>query len=213
MEAEFSHLPVMPREVVELLLPVPAGLFVDCTVGGGGHAGLLLDARPDIRLLGIDRDADAVDAARGRLAPFGSRVAGGARTVRGARRPRRRARRGETSDGDPDGSGREQPAVRSWRAGLLVPVRRAPRHAHGREAGPHRGRRREQLRRSRTGERDRALRRRALRASHRASDRRGPSARHDARARGGGARRDPGAGRGAAGRTPRGARSRRSAWR
>ena len=64
MEAEFSHLPVMPREVVELLLPVPAGLFVDCTVGGGGHAALLLEARSDIRLLGIDRDADAVEAAR-----------------------------------------------------------------------------------------------------------------------------------------------------
>ncbi len=74
MDAEFSHLPVMPREVVELLLPVPAGLFVDCTVGGGGHAALLLEARSDIRLLGIDRDADAVVAARGRLAPFGSRV-------------------------------------------------------------------------------------------------------------------------------------------
>jgi 16S rRNA (cytosine1402-N4)-methyltransferase len=64
----------MPREVVELLLPVPAGLFVDCTVGGGGHAALLLEARSDIRLLGIDRDADAVEAARDRLAPFGSRV-------------------------------------------------------------------------------------------------------------------------------------------
>jgi 16S rRNA (cytosine1402-N4)-methyltransferase len=74
VEAEFSHLPVMPREVVELLLPVPAGLIVDCTVGGGGHAALVLDARPDVHLLGIDRDADAVAAARARLAPFGSRV-------------------------------------------------------------------------------------------------------------------------------------------
>ena len=74
MEAEFSHLPVMAREVVELLLPVPAGLIVDCTVGGGGHAALLLDARPDVRLLGIDRDADAVAAARLRLARFGSRA-------------------------------------------------------------------------------------------------------------------------------------------
>jgi 16S rRNA (cytosine1402-N4)-methyltransferase len=64
----------MPREVVELLLPVPAGLFVDCTVGGGGHAALLLEARTDIRLLGIDRDAVAVTAARSRLAPFGGRV-------------------------------------------------------------------------------------------------------------------------------------------
>ncbi len=74
MEAAFSHLPVMVREVVELLLPVPDGLFVDCTVGGGGHAAALLEARSDVRLLGIDRDADAVAAARRRLAPFGSRV-------------------------------------------------------------------------------------------------------------------------------------------
>ena len=74
MEAAFSHLPVMVREVVELLLPVPDGLIVDCTVGGGGHAAALLEARSDIRLLGIDRDADAVAAARLRLAPFGGRV-------------------------------------------------------------------------------------------------------------------------------------------
>src|SRR6185437_3028998 len=68
---EFSHLPVMLREVVELLLPVPEGLIVDCTVGGAGHSSALLDARPDIQLLGIDRDADAASAARSRLAPFG----------------------------------------------------------------------------------------------------------------------------------------------
>ncbi len=74
MEDQFSHLPVMAREVVELLLPVPAGLLVDCTVGAGGHAALLLDARPDCRLLGIDRDADAVAAATARLRRFGDRV-------------------------------------------------------------------------------------------------------------------------------------------
>ena len=74
MEEEFSHLPVMAREVVELFLAVPGGLIVDCTVGGGGHSAVLLDARPDVHVLGLDRDADAVEAARSRLARFGDRA-------------------------------------------------------------------------------------------------------------------------------------------
>ena len=74
MQEEFSHLPVMAREVVELFLAVPGGLIVDCTVGGGGHSAVLLDARPDVHVLGLDRDADAVEAARSRLARFGDRV-------------------------------------------------------------------------------------------------------------------------------------------
>jgi len=74
VQEEFSHLPVMAREVVELFSAVPGGLIVDCTVGGGGHSAVLLDARPDVHLLGLDRDADAVEAARSRLARFGDRV-------------------------------------------------------------------------------------------------------------------------------------------
>jgi 16S rRNA (cytosine1402-N4)-methyltransferase len=74
VEAEFSHLPVMVREVVELFLPVPSGTVIDATVGGGGHAIAVLDARPDLALLGIDRDADAVAAATARLARFGARA-------------------------------------------------------------------------------------------------------------------------------------------
>jgi 16S rRNA (cytosine1402-N4)-methyltransferase len=70
----FRHEAVMGAEVVRLLAPVPAGLIVDATVGGGGHAQLLLEARPDVRVLGIDRDPAAVAAARNRLAPFGDRV-------------------------------------------------------------------------------------------------------------------------------------------
>ena len=73
MQGQFDHVPVMGREVVELLLPVPAGLIVDATVGGAGHAALLLEARPDLRLLGVDRDADAVSASKERLARFGDR--------------------------------------------------------------------------------------------------------------------------------------------
>jgi 16S rRNA (cytosine1402-N4)-methyltransferase len=70
----FQHQPVMYREVVELLAEVPDGLIVDMTVGGGGHARLLLEARPGCRLLGIDRDPVAVVAAREALASFGDRV-------------------------------------------------------------------------------------------------------------------------------------------
>jgi 16S rRNA (cytosine1402-N4)-methyltransferase len=77
--SEFVHQPVMGREVVELLAPVPPGLIVDATVGGGGHARLVLEARDDVRVLGIDRDPDAVTAARDALAGFGPR----ARVVRG----------------------------------------------------------------------------------------------------------------------------------
>ena len=76
---EFVHQPVMGREVVELLAPVPSGLIVDATVGGGGHARLVLEARDDVRVLGIDRDRDAVMAARDALAGYGPR----ARVVRG----------------------------------------------------------------------------------------------------------------------------------
>src|SRR6266511_6374987 len=72
--AEFLHQPVMGREVVELLAPVPPGLIVDATVGGGGHARLVLEARDDVRVLGIDRDPDAVTAARDALAEFGPRA-------------------------------------------------------------------------------------------------------------------------------------------
>src|SRR5262245_52641480 len=70
----FVHRPVMGREVVEIFEPVPTGVVVDTTVGGGGHARLLLEARPDLTLLGLDRDADAVAAAREGLAGFGNRV-------------------------------------------------------------------------------------------------------------------------------------------
>ncbi len=64
----------MSREVVELMLETPAGLLVDGTVGGGGHAALLLEARQDWQYLAIDRDSDALLAARSRLARFGDRV-------------------------------------------------------------------------------------------------------------------------------------------
>jgi 16S rRNA (cytosine1402-N4)-methyltransferase len=71
---DFIHIPVMADRIVEIFRPVPTGVLVDATVGGGGHARLLLEARPDLRLVGIDRDPAALAAAAEVLAPFGDRV-------------------------------------------------------------------------------------------------------------------------------------------
>ena len=71
--SEPRHEPVMTAEVVELLAPAKGGLFVDCTVGLGGHARALLDAGA-ARVLGLDRDRAALDIARAALAGFGDRV-------------------------------------------------------------------------------------------------------------------------------------------
>ena len=63
----FEHRPVMLAEVLEIFEPVPAGPVVDATVGGGGHAEALLERVPQISLIGLDRDADAIAAAQDRL--------------------------------------------------------------------------------------------------------------------------------------------------
>ena len=74
MSQAFPHEPVMAGEVVDLLGAVPPGLVLDATLGGAGHARALLEANPDITLLGLDRDPIAVAAATGELAVFGSRA-------------------------------------------------------------------------------------------------------------------------------------------
>lgn len=71
---EFTHVPVLLDEVVDLFRDLPSGLYVDATLGGGGHASAVLEANPRLHLLGIDRDTDALDAAGRRLEPFGGRV-------------------------------------------------------------------------------------------------------------------------------------------
>jgi 16S rRNA (cytosine1402-N4)-methyltransferase len=68
-----THVPVMSAEVVQFLRPESGGLFVDCTVGLGGHARALLEAGAS-RILGLDRDLDALARARKALAPWGDRV-------------------------------------------------------------------------------------------------------------------------------------------
>jgi 16S rRNA (cytosine1402-N4)-methyltransferase len=75
MDAPFDHQPVALDTVLELLAPKPGETFCDATIGGGGHAERVLEATaPDGRLLGIDRDLEAVDTASRRLARFGDRV-------------------------------------------------------------------------------------------------------------------------------------------
>lgn len=71
---EFQHVPVLLHEVLDLLEPARGGIFVDGTLGGGGHAEAVLQRLPaDGSLIGIDRDAEAIAAASVRLSPFGTR--------------------------------------------------------------------------------------------------------------------------------------------
>ena len=75
-----EHIPVLVREVVTSLQPKPEGVYLDCTVGGGGHAAAILEAAgPPSRLVGIDRDPEAITVAGDRLACFADRV----RLIRG----------------------------------------------------------------------------------------------------------------------------------
>jgi 16S rRNA (cytosine1402-N4)-methyltransferase len=68
-----THIPVMTSEVLQYLRPEQGGLFVDCTVGLGGHSRALLEAGAS-RIIGLDRDLDALARARDTLAPWGDRV-------------------------------------------------------------------------------------------------------------------------------------------
>ncbi len=74
MAHSFSHIPVLRDEVVSLFASVPPGTVVDATVGGGGHTEALLEAYPTLRVIGLDRDPVALEAARSRLVLFGDRI-------------------------------------------------------------------------------------------------------------------------------------------
>ena len=68
-----THVPVMTAEVLQQLRPERGGLFVDCTVGLGGHTRALLEAGAT-RVIGLDRDLDALAQARETLAPWRDRI-------------------------------------------------------------------------------------------------------------------------------------------
>lgn len=70
-----EHVPVLVPEVLKGLAAHSGGRYIDATVGGGGHAVAILKASaPEGRLLGLDRDPEAVERTRARLTPFGARA-------------------------------------------------------------------------------------------------------------------------------------------
>ncbi len=73
-EMDFQHLPVLLEPVLEAIVPSSPKVIVDCTLGGAGHSTALLEALPEAHLIGLDRDLDALSAARARLERFGDRV-------------------------------------------------------------------------------------------------------------------------------------------
>ncbi|MCR4843172.1 MAG: 16S rRNA (cytosine(1402)-N(4))-methyltransferase RsmH, partial [Eubacterium sp.] len=72
---EFSHVPVLLNEVIESLNIRPDGIYVDGTLGGAGHSRRIAERLGEGgRLIGIDRDSDAIEAATENLAPYSDRV-------------------------------------------------------------------------------------------------------------------------------------------
>jgi len=67
------HRPVLLKETLNYLVPGRGGLFVDCTVGLGGHSEAILKSSPDTRIIGLDLDPAALEYSRQRLASFGNR--------------------------------------------------------------------------------------------------------------------------------------------
>ncbi len=70
----FAHATVMKVEVTASLAPDGSGVYVDATLGGGGHTEAICEAAPGVRVIAIDRDSVAIEAARERLSRFGDRV-------------------------------------------------------------------------------------------------------------------------------------------
>lgn len=71
---QFAHVPVMPREIIEGLAIKPDGIYLDCTLGGGGHSELILKKLTTGRLIAIDKDEEALAFAKQRLAEYADKV-------------------------------------------------------------------------------------------------------------------------------------------
>ncbi|MFD3548147.1 16S rRNA (cytosine(1402)-N(4))-methyltransferase RsmH [Streptomyces sp. NPDC058655] len=77
MTSESRHVPVMLQRCLDLLAPAlerPGAVVVDCTLGLGGHSEALLTRFPEVHLIGLDRDKEALRLSAERLAPFGDRA-------------------------------------------------------------------------------------------------------------------------------------------
>ena len=74
IEAERTHRSVLLDESLRVLGAHGGGLFVDATLGMGGHSAGILEASPDASVIGIDQDREALEMARVRLVRFGERV-------------------------------------------------------------------------------------------------------------------------------------------
>ncbi|NOZ90591.1 MAG: 16S rRNA (cytosine(1402)-N(4))-methyltransferase RsmH [Epsilonproteobacteria bacterium] len=71
---DIPHIPVLLDEVLDSFSTLKDGYFVDCTLGYGGHSKAILQTYKDIKLIGIDRDTEALEFSSKRLEEFGNRV-------------------------------------------------------------------------------------------------------------------------------------------
>ena len=77
--SKFNHVPVMGKEIIQSLKELPSeitkkGLIIDATIGGGGHSALILENFPGIKIIGLDQDPMAIEAASKKLIKFGTRI-------------------------------------------------------------------------------------------------------------------------------------------
>ena len=77
--SNFNHVPVMGKEIIQSLKELPSelttqGLIIDATIGGGGHSAQILENFPGIKIIGLDQDPVAREAASKKLIHFGKRI-------------------------------------------------------------------------------------------------------------------------------------------
>ena len=74
MNTQFTHVPVMLEEILDVFAGVDEGVLLDCTLGGAGHSSAILAGHPHLALLGLDRDTVALNASTERLSKWSERV-------------------------------------------------------------------------------------------------------------------------------------------